>query len=232
MRHTSPKWILLAVVLLATPLWAGERTGVLEPDVKKETDAIMKALEAGNKHHMHNLVRKSGGPKIMVVSCADSRIPPEVVFHMQPGELFITRAFGNIVDKEILATLEYGAEHLNCKVLVVLGHTNCSALKDAIEEHNHPRTEWRSLNQEALYEKLEPAVSEVEEDQRLSKARTGKELVGEGFLDAVVRVNILSTMRAIREQSPVLWDLEQKDLIKVVGGIYHLDSGKVEWIKE
>jgi carbonic anhydrase len=233
MRPTNPKWILLAVVLLAMPLGARERTGELAPaEVKKEQDAIMKALETGNKHHMNNLSRKPGLARVIVVSCADSRVPPEVVFHMPPGELFTARAFGNIVDKELLATLEYGAEHLGCKVLVVMGHTNCSALKEAIEEHNHPRTEWRSLNQKALYQELEPAVAEVEEDQRIAQARTGKVLVGEAFLDAVVRTNILSTMHAIREQSPLIWNLEQGDMIKMVGCIYHLDSGKVEWIKQ
>ena len=149
-------------------------------------------------------------------------MPRETVFNLKPGEIFTNRAFGTIVDKSILASLEYGAEHLNCRVLVVLGHTNCSALKDAIEEHDHPRSEWRSLNQQDLNERLQPAV-----DSLLDKT-----LMGDARLDAVVRANVLNTMKTIREQSLVLWNLEQDDMIKIVGAIYHLDSGKVEWIKE
>jgi carbonic anhydrase len=118
--------------------------------------------------------------------------------------------------------LEYGAEHLNCRVLVVLGHTNCSALKDAIEEHDHPRSDWRSLNQQDLNERLQPAVNAIED----------KTLLGEARLDAVVRANVLNTINTIRQQSLVLWNMEQNDMIKIVGAVYHLDSGKVEWIKQ
>lgn len=240
MRTTSPKWIFLGAVLLAMPLWAAERTGELLPytapkeakQIKKEQDDIMARLISGNKHHMKNVVRKPGEPKIMIVSCADSRVSPETVFNMKPGELFTNRAFGNIVDKVILASLEYGAEKLNCRVLVVMGHTGCTALKDAIAERAHPRTEWRSLNQQALNEQLQPGIAEVEESQRRSAAQLGTQLEGDELLEAVVKNNVLSTMHTIREQSPLIWDLEQKDLIKIVGCVYHLDTGKVEWLKD
>ncbi len=223
MRTISPRWILLLALLLAPPVVAAERTGVLAPpDVKKEQDAIMKTLTDGNKKHMHHVVRKDGLAHIMVVSCADSRVPPETVFNLKPGEIFVNRAFGTIVDKSILASLEYGAEHLGCKVLVVLGHTNCSALKEAIEEHDHPRAIWRSINQQDLDSRLQPSINAILDKSLLNEAR----------LDAVVRSNVLNTMKTIREQSLVLWNLEQDDMIKVVGGIYHLDTGKVEWIKQ
>ncbi len=240
MQTKHLKWILTAVLLSAIPVWAAERNGELLPytapkeakEIKKEQDDVMKMLMAGNKYHTGHLKRKSGLPRVMVVSCADSRVPPETVFHVQPGELYTNRAFGNIVDKVILGSLEYGAEHLNCRVLVVMGHTECTALKDAIAENDHPRSEWRSLNQQALNEQLEPAVSEVEEAQKQAEAQTGKKLEGDDLLEAVVKANVLNTMHSIRQQSPMLWDLEQKDLLKIVGCVYHLDSGKVEWIKE
>ena len=243
MRTINPRWMLFAAFLLAAPLMATDRSGVLLTDekagatketkeIKKEQDDIMKRLVSGNKAHMQNLNRKHGIPHIMVVSCADSRVPPEIVFHMQAGELYTVRAYGNIVDQDILASLEYGVEHLNARVIVVLGHTDCTALKDAIDEHQHPRTEWRSLNQKALYEKLEPAVAEVEHSQKISEARNGNHLEGGAFWDAVVRTNILSTMHVIREQSPTIWQAENNDTIKIVGCIYHLENGKIEWIKE
>ncbi len=223
MRSIQARWVFLMTLILAAPLGAWERSGVLAPpEVKKEQDAIMKSLVEGNRHHMKHQDSLAGEPHIMIVSCADSRVPPETVFNLKAGKIFTTRAFGTIVDKSILGSLEYGAEHLNCRVLVVLGHTNCSALKEAIEEHDHPRSDWRSLNQQDLNERLQPAVNAIED----------KTLLGEARLDAVVRANVLNTINTIRQQSLVLWNMEQNDMIKIVGAVYHLDSGKVEWIKQ
>ena len=223
MHSIKPKWAFLATLVITSSLGAAPRTGVLAPpEVKKEQDEIMKLLKSGNKIHMGHLVRKPGLPKFMLVSCADSRVEPEAIFHMKPGEIYTNRAFGNIVDKVILGSLEYGAEHLNCRVLVVMGHTGCTALKEAIEEHDHPRALWRSLNLQDLNELLQPAVESVTDTSLQEDAR----------LDAVCRANVLNTLRTIREQSPALWQLEQDDMLKIVGCIYHIDSGKVEWLDE
>ena len=243
MRTVNPRWILIPAFLLAAPMMASEHKGILLTDdeagatketkqIKKEQDDILKQLAAGNKKHMSHVSRKDGMAKIMIVSCADSRVPPEVVFHLQPGEIFTTRAFGNIVDKVHLASLEYAAEHLHSRVLVVLGHTGCSAVKEAIAEREHPRVNWQSLNQEALNAQLEPAVAEVEEAQKVAQVRTGKSLSGEAMVEAIVKTNVVSTIHSIREKSPLLWQLETKDLIRIVGAIYHIETGKVEFIKE
>ncbi len=220
------KGCLGLILMSATALLARERTGELAPvEVQKTQQEVMKALKEGNEFHMAHLVRKSGLPKVMVVSCADSRVPPEVVFHMKPGELYTNRAFGNIVDKVILGSLEYGADRLHCSVLVVLGHTDCTALQEAIKEHDHPKASkelWRSLNLEDLNDRLQPAVEAVTETSLTEEQR----------LDATVRTNVINTMRTIREQSPTLWQLEQGDLLKIVGCVYHIDGGRVEWIKE
>jgi carbonic anhydrase len=220
------RWSFLMSLFLALPLGARERTGELAPaDVQKTQQEIMKALKEGNEYHMAHIVRKSGLPKVMVVSCADSRVPPEVVFHMKPGELYVNRAWGNIVDKVILGSLEYGATRLHCSVLVVLGHTDCTALQQAIKEHDQPKASevlWRSLNLEDLNGRLQPAVEAV----------TEKSLSPTERLDATVRTNVINTMRTIREQSPTLWQLENGDLLKIVGCVYHIDGGRVEWLKE
>lgn len=228
MRTINSRWFILMTLFLAAPLGAWERTGVLAPpEVKKEQDSIMKMLIDGNKRFLNKGTLANGKPTIMIVSCADSHVPPEVVFNVKPGLLFTTRAYGNIVDKSILASLEYGAnpdpkEGLGCKVLVVLGHTNCTALERAIREHDHPRAIWRSLNEEDLDSRLQPSVNSIMD----------KTLLGDARLDAVVRTNVLNTIKTIREQSLVLWNLEKDDMIKIVGAVYHKDTGKVEWIKQ
>lgn len=242
MRILNPKWIFSVLILLAMPLWAAERTGGLLTDdnlkvtpeqkaIKKEQDDAMKMLIAGNKKHARHMTH-GNVPHIMIVSCSDAHVPPEAVFNMKPGEIYTIRAWGNMVDKVLLGSLEYGAEQLNCRVLVVMGHTDCTALREAIAEYEHPRLEWRSLNEEALYKRLEPGVAEMEETQSQTEAQTGKRLEGQDLVDAVVKNNVLNTMHDIREQSTTLWHLEQSDVLKIVGCIYHKDTGVVEWIKE
>jgi len=245
MRILHPKWFLLAAVLGTAPLWAADRTGALLTDygdvkttkedkaLKKEQDEILKMLNAGNKYHVSHMVHGKD-PRVMVVSCADSHVTPESVFHANPGDLFVNRAFGTVVDKVILASLEYGATNLHCCVLVVMGHTDCTAVKGAMDEYANPRTEdqWSSLNQKALYEQIEPSVAEMEDVQKKLEAQTGKPLEGTGFIEAVVKANVLNTMHQIRQKSPILWGLEKTDKLRIVGCVYHKDSGKVEWIKE
>ena len=97
-----------------------------------------------------------------------------------------------------------------------------TALAGALSEHNNPRTTWRSLNLQDLDARLQPAVEAV----------TDKNLTDDERWDAVVRANVLNTMRTIREQSPELWQMEQDETLKIVGGVYHLDTGAVEWLKE
>jgi carbonic anhydrase len=228
MRTLDMKRVLALGLLLTAPLWAAERTGILlkdTPEIKKVQDDVMKALNSGNKKHMANVSRKGGLPRVMMVSCADSRIPLEKVFNVPAGEIFTFRAFGNVVDKAILGGLEYGAQTLDCRVLVILGHTGCTALKEAIGEHDHPRPSehlWRSLNRKDLIDRLKPSVAAVRH----------KDMTEEQRHEAVVRQNVYNVMRTIREQSVPLWELEQDDVLKIVGGVYHLDSGKVEWLKQ
>jgi carbonic anhydrase len=109
--------------------------------------------------------------------------------------------------------------------LVVLGHIGCTALKGAIDSHDNPTASehlWRSLNTKDMLERMKPAVAAIRHEGMTESQRH----------DAVVRQNVYNVMRTIREQSVVIWDLEQDDVVKIVGGVYHLDSGKVEWLKQ
>ena len=233
MRSINLRWMLLTAFVLATPLWAAQRNGELAPSVvKKEQDTLIAKLKSGNKFHIKHKGDRAGESKIMVVSCADSHVDPETIFHMNHSELYTNRAFGNVLDRVILASLEYGATQLKCRVLVVLGHTSCSALKEAISEHDRPTAVWRSLNLKELNGRLQPAVEAVEKANKEMKLHMDKTLEGDDKLNAVLRTNILNTMRDIREQSPILWQLEQDDMVRVLGAIYHKDTGEVEWVKE
>lgn len=247
MRTQTLKWMLAVLILAATPLLARDRNGILLTDpnqegthaekaarlaIKKEQDEAMKLLISGNRYHVKHMKGHPATPRIMVVSCADAHVPPEEVFHVGQGVLYTNRAWGNMVDKVLLGSLEYGADQLGCRVLVVMGHSDCTAVREAIAEYEHPRTFWESLNAKALYEEMKPGVAAMEEAQVKTEAEVGKRLEGKDLADAVIKYNVLNTIHAIREKSALLWHKESTDDLKIVGCIYHKDTGAVEWLSQ
>lgn len=247
MRTLHLKWLLAALILAAPPLIAKDRSGILltnedqegtkqekadRKQIKKEQDDAMKTLKAGNHYHVTHLKGHHSSPKIMIVSCADAHVPPEEVFHVGQGVLYTNRAWGNMVDKVLLGSLEYGVDQLGCRVLVVMGHSDCTAVREAIAEYEHPRLEWKSLNGKALYEELKPGIAEMEEAQVKNQAQIGSRLEGKDLADAVIKNNVLNTIHAIRQKSALLWHKESTDELKIVGCIYHKDTGAVEWLSQ
>lgn len=139
-----------------------------------------------------------------LLSCADSRVPVELVFDQSIGKLFVARVAGNIATPEIIASLEYGAIMLGTSVIMVLGHGNCGAVKAAIEGKPVPG------QISALYAPIRPAVDEA-----------GKNL------DAAIKANARIQATILREASPVLAGLVKEGKLKVVAAYYELTSGKV-----
>jgi carbonic anhydrase len=143
-------------------------------------------------------------PFAAVLSCADSRVPVEWLFDQTIGDIFVTRVAGNIATPEILASLEYGAQVLGTKVILVLGHANCGAVKAAIDVTAAPG------QISALYAHIRPAI-----DQAGSS------------LDAVIRANAKLQARLLREASPALSQLVKQNQLKVASAYYDLATGKV-----
>lgn len=230
-------WSLLIAVLsvAAVPVRSETHPTAASPEkLKHSQDAVVKALKAGNlKFRKGSLVASlkasgrwkkqvtSQSPKAMVLSCADSRVPPEALFSMRPGDLFVNRVAGNVVDKNMLASLEYGAEHLGIPVLLVLGHQSCGAVKAALESHDHPG-DGASPNIKALIEELMPAA----------KTAAGKDLQGPERVAYAVEENVKNSIRAILEESEVLMGLKREGKLLVLGGVYSLQTGQVEWLKD
>jgi carbonic anhydrase len=143
-------------------------------------------------------------PFAAVLSCSDSRVPAELVFDQTIGDLFIARVAGNVVSADVIASLEYGAEVLGTRAIMVLGHANCGAVKAAIEGKAVPG------QISTLYHSLQPAVEAGGRD--LTKA---------------IRANARIQASLLRESSPVLADLIRRKKLVVVAGYYELVSGKV-----
>jgi carbonic anhydrase len=152
-------------------------------------------------------------PKAVVLSCLDSRIPVEDVFDCGIGDLFVARVAGNIANTDILGSMEFACAASGAKVVFVLGHEHCGAVKGAID-----RVELGNLT--ALLRTLAPAIDEVSGHE----PRTTK---NPAFIHAVAEQNVRRTLRRIRAESDVLRELEAQGAVRIVGGVYDMDTGDV-----
>ena len=157
-------------------------------------------------------------PFATILSCIDSRVSAELVFDQGLGDIFSVRIAGNFVNEDILGSMEFGCKLAGTKLIVVLGHTSCGAIKGACDHA-------RLGNLTALINKIEPAVDAVTEpaDESL---RNSKNLE---FVDKVAAKNVELTIENIRKQSPVLAEMEENGEIKIVGAMYDIASGAVEF---
>ncbi len=152
-------------------------------------------------------------PFAIILSCADSRVPPEVVFTQGLGDLFVVRVAGAVMDKAVLGSVEYGAEHLHVPLIVVMGHTSCGAVRAAMDSKAPAKIEPAHANIEHILAAIRPA---------LPRARPG----GDPWVNAVyasVERNVGDVVRL----SPVLAELGVEGKVTLVGAVYDLASGKV-----
>lgn len=155
-------------------------------------------------------------PFASVLSCADSRVPVEQLFDFGVGDIFISRVAGNVALPAELGTLEYGADHLNIPLLVVLGHTKCGAVTAVFNDAK------ASGNLATLLEPIAPAVATAKV-QYAGMDRTAQ-------LDGAIRHNVWKAIEDVYTKSPVLRDLSKDGKLKVVGALYNIDTGRVEWL--
>jgi carbonic anhydrase len=171
-----------------------------------------------NRDHLEvlNQLKDNQSPFAAIVSCMDSRTAAELIFDQGFGDIFSIRIAGNVVTNGILGSLEYATSVVGSKLIVVLGHTNCGAIKGACNHiHLGHLTE--------LIEKIEPAVAEV--------AKTiNQERDYELFEYEVTKANVLIGAKEITERSPIINDLVQAGKVGVVPAIYNLATGKVHFL--
>ena len=159
-----------------------------------------------------NAVTKGQTPFATVLSCADSRVPPEVVFRAGLGELFVVRAAGEVLDHSVLASIEYGAEHLHVPLIVVMGHEFCGAVTAAIET---PAGTSLGPNLDFLVGAIKPAVTAT---------ANAKEA---GRLKAAILANVEDSMAQMVRDSKILRHLYDEKAVTIVGAYYELTSGRV-----
>jgi carbonic anhydrase len=197
--------------------------GALHGDGAEGAWATWKELLAGNarfaagKPQTRQLVptrealRTGQKPRTIVLGCADSRCPPELLFDQTLGELFVVRTAGNVADPIALGSIEYAAEHLGAHLLVVLGHDACGAVKATLAGGDLP-----SDNLRAIVERIRPAVS-------AARAHWS----GEELLPHAIAANAQQSARDLLVRSPVLRDAVEHGHLRIVTAVYHFDDGRV-----
>lgn len=158
-------------------------------------------------------------PYAVVLSCIDSRIPAEIVFDVGIGDIFSARVAGNFVNDDILGSMEFACKLAGAKLVVVMGHTSCGAVKGACDH-----VELGNLT--GMLANLTPSVDAVTEPADAAQRTSAN---GE-FVQAVARKNVEFTLDAIRERSQILRELEEAGDIRLVGAMYHVETGAVEFL--
>jgi len=158
-------------------------------------------------------------PDSVLKECIDSRVPVETVFDQGIGDIFVGRVAGNVENVDQLGSMEFATKLAGSKVVMVLGHTNCGAVKGACDG-----AELGNLTE--LLRKIKPAVEAVEGHEKEGRNSKNKKFVNE-----VVEKNVNLTVSDIRDRSKVLADLEKEGKIKIVGAMYDLHTGKVTIVK-
>ena len=201
---------------------------VLTPEerAKLTPDQILQQFKEGNERFRTNnstkrdhsaQIRNSAVgqyPKAVVLSCLDSRVPVEDVFDQGLGDVFVGRVAGNFVNEDLLGSMEFACKLSGAKLILVMGHQHCGAIKGAIDD-------VKLGNLTALLAKIKPAV-------KISQNFEGeKTSFNEAFVRLVAQNNVRLTIKNIRQKSPILREMEKKGEIKIVGAFYVLTKGEL-----
>ena len=201
-----------------------------EEQAELTPDKVIDILKQGNKDFTEDALTVRNNtkrirevalcqyPKAVVLSCMDSRVPVEDVFHRGIGDLFVIRIAGNFINEDILGSLEFACKISGAKLVVVLGHEHCSAIKSAIDNINMG-------NITAMLSKIQPAVLQTTETFQGEKTSSNPV-----FVKAICIQNITNAIHSIRTKSPILEELEKNGTIKVIGAVYNMETGKVTFL--
>ena len=213
-----------------------EQTQVVNHVMTKEQqaaltpDAVVQDFIEGNKRfhsgvktvrdHSEQIRKAVPGqfPKAVVLSCLDSRVPVEDVLDQGLGDIFVGRVAGNFVNEDLLGSMEFACKVAGAKLILVMGHQHCGAVKSAIDD-------VKLGNITAMLAKIKPAV-QLSPDSAVDNTSKNDE-----FVEHVSENNVKYAMQQIREKSPILKEMENKGEIKIVGAFYRLTDGTLEFVK-
>lgn len=204
---------------------------------KLTADAALERLKAGNRRFSSNAsnftlrvdtaqrekVAAEQHPFAIILGCADSRVPAEIVFDQGLGDLFVVRVAGNVVAPSLLGSVEFSAAQHGVRLVVVLGHTRCGAIQATIDQLAQPAGE-RSPNLQSIVNRVRPSVDTLLE--------AGLDRNRDELIRLATRANIRASVSQLQHGSRILEDLIGNDGLKIIGAEYSLDSGQVEFFEK
>ncbi len=223
----------ILVSLAAAIAFASSESPSISPD-----EALHKLMD-GNKEYVENRMTSSSKcnpaaraslahsqrPYAVILSCSDSRVPPEIIFDKALGEIFVIRVAGNIPDPVVLGSIEYAAEHLGSPLIMVLGHERCGAVKATVESKGKSTG---SKNIDAIVNVVAASQTDA---ARACAACKGNAKCTENktseFVECLVDANVKRVAANLTRQSPILKHLAEEKKIKIVAAKYDLDDGVV-----
>jgi carbonic anhydrase len=230
-QQEKPKEVAdTAVVKQDMPKPVKETVITAEQQKALTPDAVLQGLKDGNTRFVNNnvtardhssLVRDASFgqfPKAVILSCLDSRIPVEDVFDKGIGDIFVARVAGNIVNDDILGSMEFGCKVSGAKLIMILGHSSCGAVNAAINN-------VKLGNITTMLSKIKPAVLK---SQNFAGDKSSKNAA---FTDVVGKNNVLNSIEVIKAKSPILKEMLDKGEIKIVGAYYNMKTGEVTFIE-
>lgn len=198
-----------------------------EDQLNISPDEAINLLKKGNERFTHNLrfnrnllqqvneTAEGQYPFATILSCIDSRTPAELIFDQGLGDIFSIRIAGNIVNEDIIGSLEFACKVAGSKLIVVLGHTNCGAIKGACDN-----VQLGHLTQ--LLDKIKPAT----ELMKTFKNRNGNNVF---YVNEVAKINVVNSIKTILNKSTIITALKNQKRIKIIGGLYNVTSGQVSF---
>ena len=196
-------------------------------------DEIIGRLKKGNENFVaNNLTQRDHSeqrrqamigqyPQAIVLSCVDSRVPVEDVFDLGIGDIFVARVAGNIENEDIVGSMEFATAVAGSKLVIVMGHTACGAVNNAIDKTDAASMEMNALQN--LLDEIQPSIARVAPVGDMSSKN-------ESFTNQVIEQNAIQTVEDIRSRSPKMASLEQEGNIKIVAAVYDMASGKVKFL--
>ena len=218
-------------IALVSLIWMNQFARAADPGHPDQpsvapAEAISK-LKEGNGRYMSGSLQHPGQtaerrtelaktqhPFAAIVSCSDSRVPPEIVFDQGLGDLFVVRVAGNVINDEGLGSIEYTVDHLGTRLILVLGHQSCGAVEAARETIAAKGKAPGHI--ESLVTAIKPAVEATAKDD----------------LETTVKANVKNVVKALRSSTPILKSKVDSGEIQVIGGYYSLDTGAVTFLDE
>jgi len=219
-------WLILFSLLSAAQFALAADPAHPEQPTVAPAEAVSKLKEGNGRYTSGNLqhpgqtterraeLTKDQHPFAVILSCSDSRVPPEIVFDQGLGDLFVVRVAGNVIDDHGLGSIEYAVDHLGTRLIVVLGHQSCGAVKAAKETVAAKGKAPGHI--QSLVTAIKPVVEATAKDD----------------LETTVKANVKHVVQALRSSTPILKAKVDSGEVQVIGGYYSLDTGAVTFLSE